>query len=292
MAGENQTLEDLAPSVDDLVKKLASSPTFRAIKMRKNDLTLQEKSFLLDKERMPWDLLRKSLLEAIDSFKATSKGQLANRTKKYSRQKMDLWIAFSRNCPDTIDLSAEKKKIEWRSAGHWLAQEFTESLEFGLCRGVRDLQSEIETILASDTKEPEDKMLKETMYNIASWLVHCAKKAAKRKKGDIERGLLAFAESAGLAREDAIQDRNLPSGKVEREERHGGLCYASFELYKFVLKIDSVFSALLKQKNIRATRWKNPFNTLSLSTRTFCSSSALPIPLQTTSSSASSAAGL
>lgn len=254
MTDEINSLDSLAPTVDELLESLRKSTTFVAINTLPNSLTQDDKSMLLDKHQVAWETLRKGLLASITGNEVSKKSQGASRTKKHTKRKQELWKSLSRSYPTTIESedAESTKKTQWRSAVYLLACEFTEKLEFGLSRQIPNLDESINTILESYTYTPSsDVLVLQTLYHLASWLVSAAEKVAKKKKGEGElaQALFAFVSSARLSKDEAKQ-ASLPTGKTESEERWGGLSYASNDFYLLVVKIDSVYKELLSKKKI------------------------------------------
>ena len=109
------------------------------------------------------------------------------------------------------------------------------------------LNEEIHTILKKDWA-PADQASSDVMYYIAGAMLNTVNNLSKQKKGDVSAALEYFKAQASTSKDKAKQD-NLPLARAERKEKVS-LTYANESFLKMLLKIESVFYELLKEKKI------------------------------------------
>ena len=88
----DEDLENEAPTVDFLLERLRKSDDYAGISSQPNSLTQDDKSYLLSKEEMLWGVASEGCprLDSIAMNLAEKEGQVAGRTKKHTKKKMEL----------------------------------------------------------------------------------------------------------------------------------------------------------------------------------------------------------
>ena len=95
-----------------------------------------------------------------------------------------------------------------------------------------------------------DTIALETLYYIAGWMIHAAKKAAPRRSINTRHCLVFFVNSATINDSDSNGMRGLPTGKVDRLIRFGGLKYATYQYFQFVARMEIIYCNMLSEEYI------------------------------------------
>jgi len=88
------------------------------------------------------------------------------------------------------------------------------------------------------------KSARESLYYITGWLLRASLKAAKQREKNIREQLNVLVSKSSFSRKTALENRNLPTAKVERVENFGGLNYVNKDFFSFVERLYFVFRHL------------------------------------------------
>ena len=246
---------------DEILQYMSEGLWYRTLLMAKSPLlTADEKALLLNTDHVDWAKLSADILLAFAINRATSMNSTASRTKTFTAAKRKIIDAFQESCfpegmqnidDDELTIPEMRKlkwrRVAWKSALRAMAIDYTRILEEGTMREKPKLNEEIHTILKKDWA-PADQASSDVMYYIAGAMLNTVNNLSKQKKGDVSAALEYFKAQASTSKDKAKQD-NLPLARVERKEKVS-LTYANESFLKMLLKIESVFYELLKEKKI------------------------------------------
>ena len=120
-------------------------------------------------------------------------------------------------------------------------------MERGALHDGRPLNEVIADILGKDWN-PHNDSHAQTIYYIAGAILQTIANLATRRHGEMRLALNTLKNTAKVSKLRA-KELLLPSGRVEQREKVE-LAYATPEFYKFLIKIESVYHELLKEKNV------------------------------------------
>ena len=197
-----------------------------------------------------WESLRRTVLESIIDDRASTKNNVHSRTKTHVDNVFAKMDSLGSKLPPFMSATdSVERKEDWKALLNVIAADFVRILETRLCK---EDDSCLETVIANTLDSdwrPEDKAHKETIYYICGYLLRRLKKAADEDKNKhLKHALEQLVTNATVTREQA-RESNLPSGKVERIEIVE-LLYASDDMYKAILPIESVFHHLLNERSV------------------------------------------
>ena len=92
----------------------------------------------------------------------------------------------------------------------------------------------------------------DTLYYVAGWIIHAANKVASKRIEEVHHCLVYFVNSVSIVDPTAENKCGLPTGKVDRLIRYGGLKYANFQFFQFVARLEMVYSNILSEEYIVA----------------------------------------
>ena len=245
---------------DEILQFMSEGLWYRTLLMAKTTgLTDDEKALLINTDHVDWAKLSADILLAFAMNRATTLNNAASRTKKFTAAKLQIIDAFQESCfPEDMNVDDDEltipqlkklkwRRVAWKSALRAMAIDFARILEEGTMRERPKLNEEIHDILKKEWA-PADQASSDVMYYIAGAMLNTINNLSKQKKGDISAALKYFKAHASISKDKAKQD-NLPLARVERKEKVS-LTYANPSFLEMLLKIESVFYALLKEKKV------------------------------------------
>jgi hypothetical protein len=249
----DDSLHSRAASVEMLLERVKTTSLFKSIVSHSLLLSQGDVSTLTNPEEIPWSLLREKILNSIATNKAETKGQVACRTKRHTQKCGHLQRKFSRSGVQVVVLNSAHKTLEWQSALHSLAIEFTKQVHLSLGRADdnHDMVTSLNEILANDIMPPSDVQLQGTLYYVASWLVFALKKHSTRRVGKLKTALEEIATNASTTREEAVSTSSLPTKRIVTREKYDGLTYATPEFFTFVVKLETLYESHLSDEKFK-----------------------------------------
>lgn len=79
-------------------------------------------------------------------------------------------------------------------------------------------------------------------------MIHAAEKAARRRRSETRQCLIYFVNTATIRDDHHSQRHTLPTGKVDRMIRFGGLRYATRQYFIFVVRMEIIYSHILSEE--------------------------------------------
>ena len=249
-------LVDAAPSLSFLIQLVCKGYIFRGFRVAAKlgsdktgmSLAVSEVDMTVDPAHVPWDEFHTSLLLSIFHNRATNKHNAATLCRNHTDEKFRLLTKLHRAYPLSIADASSQKKQTWRSIVDGLAADFIKELEHKIVRGGGDLLQLIEEVLAGDEWKPVDNEHAKTIYYISGSVLNMANNRSENKKEEFASIFGLLKDTASSTREEA-KEASLPYQRVQSAEAVG-LFYPTAEFYNQMLKLESVFHNILKDKNV------------------------------------------
>lgn len=236
-----------SPDEDELLPIIQEGLWYQMLLASKTTwLTREEKELLLDKEHVDWAQLSANFLMYVAINHVTTDGNSRNRSQKLTTTKLLLLDSFQQ-AYDPESLGGDMNITSRWSALLAIAIDFMRLVEEGL---LQDHTKKLPEMIADILKEqwaPLNDENVNTIYCIAGALLKTIDNLARRRKSDMSFGLKQLTIAASTTKQTA-NDCNLPSRRVEDKEAVALTC-ANSTFYNMLLKIESVYSNLLKEKN-------------------------------------------
>ena len=210
-------------------------------------LSDEEKALIIDKGHVDWAKLLTKLFMFAAINRATTMGNAAVRSKKLTSAKLFLLDDFQKAFDSESFLGHCTKTIRWRSALCLLGIDFMRLVEEGSMRDRKPLPEAIADTLKTDWK-PSDNEHANTAYYIAGAMLKTMDNLAKRKENDMALRL-KHLKAAVTTTKQSTKLSNLPSMRVEVKEKVA-LTYAINDFYNMLLKIESVYHNLMREKSV------------------------------------------
>ena len=241
-------LVQISPDEDEIIAVISEGRWYQIFLMASTTrLSNEEKLLILDKGCVDWAGLSADVLMAIATFRATTLRNAAPRSKMLTAAKLSIFDCFQESYYLETVSECPAKMGRWQSAFRALAIEFCRLLEEGSLRDKHPLHEIVAGILTNDWT-PTDDAHATTIYYIAGAILQTITNLASRSNGEMESALNLLQKSAKTTKAEA-KETALPSARVEQREKVE-LSYASPQFYNFLLKVESVYHSLLKEKNV------------------------------------------
>jgi hypothetical protein len=215
-------------------------------------------------------LLRWNLIEVVNNLISNPQWSNENKSKRYKDSELKCILDFVGFCligflehdlvaPHFDGVLGMFVKVQGRAAIYCLATEFTKAFAISIKRGGKGNETMIGMVQASlSNLDPTtidltiDTLLRQTIYNIAGWLVKAVEKAVTRMKTNIKLkvALKKISESAGFVSVDDAKEQNLPTAKVDETVSKVALRYVSATFFSFVLVVEAVCEKVLVERSI------------------------------------------
>jgi hypothetical protein len=211
------------------------------------------------------DLLRNKLLECVNHTLLSTMKLAKVHADRYQddASKICKWY-YSEIFPNVVEaifLGAGNMSEDIRESveafGCMLAHEFKRVFHMSMRRGNEEsLQSRVDKILAQlprggrlENILPDDPILKNTWYYVASWLILAAEKRLKCGANSVKPTLTELLKTAEASQAELAI---LPTGKVDKAEIHEGrMKRASRSFFHFVAVVEKVCEQLLVMQTIK-----------------------------------------
>ena len=81
-------------------------------------------------------------------------------------------------------------------------------------------------------------------------MIHAAEKAARRRRSETRHCIMLFVNTATIGDDNLNHRHALPTGKVDRMIRFGGLKYVTHQFFVFVVRMEVIYSHILSEEYI------------------------------------------
>ena len=198
-----------------------------------------------------WQPLLDSIVTTVQACLVRKKSLLANKQKALTRSIEEVLVSFVESkygkfsLVGRVDLPGHLKGVIRLHATTFIRitkREMCHDITGGGTKVRCIVRHAFETGITDLTNEGAMRLSgRESLYYIAGWLLRAALKASKQREKDVKEQLRVLVTNASFTKELAIVDNNLPTAKVDRVEKFGGLNYATGDFFIFVQRLEYVF---------------------------------------------------
>ena len=225
-ARETQRVEKAMEQLEGIVDTLTNCHAMTTIPLSTDQLERFSRcSFWVDTFSAEMRNVRASAIER--------KSQLSVRNKKLVVLDNELCWLFAKDC--SVDMKEQ-------SLAYVLCHEFIKiSRTFRYSsENLISLPLFIRQIFSRDSQQVIHEfsvLAQETLYYIAGWTIHAANNVAPRRSEGTRHCLVYFVNTVCIRDSDSEQRCDLPTGKVDRLIRFGGLRYSTYPYFSLIARI-------------------------------------------------------